>query len=258
MSVRELGCGFKIIDHKMILQYSSERFRKFYSLIDFASFEIVAHDADRTIYFRDKDHLYVESYMCPFAILPDAKPQDFKIVDIEKGLISSGAQNYYFAEKLTYDFDDLKPLEGLYYRVKDQVYFSFDKPMREADLDSFQVFTQLKHTNLAKDKHHLYFRDQIVEDVDVSSFELLTACFDSGYYLEQDHTYYATDRNFAYYIDTIAKQVKVIKTKSLDAFHFKVIDKRGYAFDREYRYDFGRRTSLKKLQQMAIQNNSGK
>lgn len=257
MSMRELGCGFKVMDNKMILQYDAERFRKFYPQIDFASFEIVAHDADRTIYFRDKDHLYVDSYMCPFAILPDAKPQDFKIVDIEKGLVSSDGQNYYFAEKLTYDFDDLKPLAGLYYRVKDQVYFSFDQPMPDADLDSFEVFTQLKHANLAKDQYHLYFRDQIVEGVDVASFELLTACFDSDYYLEQDHTYYAKDRNFAYFIDTIAKQVKVIKSKSLDVFHFKVIDERGYAFDREYRYAYGRRTSLKKLEQMAIQNNSG-
>lgn len=258
MSVRELGCGFKIIDEKLILQYGSERFRKFYAQIDFVSFEILANDADRTIYFRDQYNVYVDSYMCPFAVITDAAPQDFKIVDIENGLTSSNGQSYYFNEKLSYQFDDLKPLEGLYYRVKDQVYFSFDKPMREADLDSFQVFTQLKHTNLAKDKKHVYFRDQIVEGVDVDSFAFLEDCFTSGYYLEQDHTYYATDRNFAYYIDTIAKQVKVIKTKSLDAFHFKVIDKRGYAFDREFRYDFGRRTSLKKLQQMATQNNSGK
>jgi hypothetical protein len=113
--------------------------------------------------------------------------------------------------------------------------------MHEADIQSFEVLQSEQVGNVAKDKNYVYFRDNIVDGADPGSFHFLEECFSGEYYRECDHTYYAKDKNHAYYVDSIDKAFKVIKTKSADQFHFKVIDELGYAFDGKYRYLFGKR-----------------
>lgn len=241
MSRKALDHGFFIIDNKCILHFDKEVYRKFYPVIDFASFGIIESNGSTFHYFRDKNQVYIESYMNAFAVLPDADPVDFRILDFKSGKSTSNGNDYLFDQKLPHRFDDYQVLSRYYQFAAGAVYFNYFHAMHEADIQSFEVLQGEQVGNVAKDKDHVYFRDKIVDGADPGSFHFLEECFSGEYYTECDHTYYAKDKNQAYYVDTIGKAFKVIKTKSADQFHFKVIDELGYAFDGKYRYLFGKR-----------------
>lgn len=241
MSKKALGHGFFIIDNKFILHFDSEVYRKFYPVIDFASFEIIESNGSTFHYFRDKNRVYIESYMNAFAVLPDAVPHDFKILDFASGKSASSGSDYLFDQKLPHRLDDYQALSEYYQLAGGTVYFNYIHAMPGVDIRSFEVLQSEQVRNVAKDKNHVYFRSKIVEGADPASFHFLEECFSGEYYRECDHTYYAKDKIQAYYIDTIANTFKVIKTKDTGQFHFKVIDELGYAFDGKYRYLFGKR-----------------
>lgn len=244
MSRKALGYHFYVIDNQMILHFESEVYRKFYAVIDFETFEIMQSDGSIFHYFKDKNHVYLESYMNRFAILPDANPADFLILDFEKGMANSGDTDYLFDTKLPHRFSAYEPISGMYQKVEDKIYCFYHHQVVNADVETFEVPNPSEIDNVAKDKNHVYFRDQIVPEADAESFHFLQACFDADYYRERDHTYYAKDKNVAYYVDTIAKAFKVINTKNLANFNFKVVDELGYAFDGQYEYLFGKRKKI--------------
>jgi len=244
MGRKSLGHHFFIIDNKSILHFDSEVYRKFYSVIDFDSFEVLKSNGSTFHYFRDKNHVYVESYMNHFAILPDADPVDFRILDFENGKSTSNRNDYLFDEKLPHRFVDYQVLSEYYQRIDDTIYFGYTRVLSQADAASFEVLYADEVKNVAKDKNHVYFRDKIVEGADAASFHFLEECFTEVYYRECDHTYYAKDNNCAYYVDTIARAIKPIKTKNIDQFRFKVVDNLGYAFDEKYYYLFGKRKAI--------------
>ncbi|SFD55445.1 DKNYY domain-containing protein [Flavobacterium phragmitis] len=249
--VKDLGHGYKIIDNKFILRYDSEVFKKFYKVIDFETFKIIATNAEldddgfaSTVYFEDKNHIYIESAFTSFSILEDAKPEDFKVIDIQKGYTFSDGNYYRHNDKMPFDLSKANHLNDYHIQVEDQLYFGDVKLIENVDLDSFTIPHPDLIQNLAMDKNHVFFKGEIIPKADRKTFKILDSCLDGTYYLECDNAFYAKDSKYAYFIRTISNEVKVIKSKSLNDFHFKVIDERGYAFDKEYRYYMGKRTKL--------------
>lgn len=243
MSKKSLGHHFYVIDNTFILHFDREVYRKFYPVIDFASFEIIESNGSTFHYFKDKNHVYIESYMNYFAILPDAEPKDFKIIDFNNGKSTSAGNDYLFDEKLPHRFVNYRILSEYYQLAEGIIYFNFLRAMPEADVETFGILHE-KVGNVAKDKKNVYFRDQIVNQADAPSFHFLEACFSSEYYRECDHTFYAKDNRYAYYVDSIAKAFKIIKTKNLEHFRFNVQNKMGYASDGKYSYRFGKRLKI--------------
>lgn len=241
MGRKNLGNGFVVVDDRFILHFESVVYRKFYAGIDFPSFEIIQSNGSTFHYFKDKNHVYLESYRNRFCLLPDADPMDFQILDFEKGMATSRGNDYVFEQKLRYRLADVRELSGIYQRVGDAVYCAYSNPVVNADATSFEVLHGERIGNVAKDRKHVYFRDQIVPDADAESFGILSDCLDGIYYRECDHTFYATDKRWAFYIDSIAKSIKTIKTKNVQQFGFEVRDELGYAFDGENRYLYGKR-----------------
>jgi hypothetical protein len=245
MSKRKIGHHFSIIDNAFILHFDQEVYKDFYNTIDFPSFEIIESNGSTFHYFKDKNNVYLKSYMNPFGILEDADPLDFEILDFKTGQATSNGYDYIFDNKLPYRLTNVEQLPGLYQKVNDQLYFSFYQAMKGIDLDSFEVLLGDHVGNVAKDKNHVYFRHEVVPEADPATFHFLEECFSGEYYKECDHTFYAVDKHHAYYIDTIARNFKVIKSKSLDCFRFEIHDKLGYALDKNYRYLFGKRTKIR-------------
>ncbi|MBE8726213.1 DKNYY domain-containing protein [Flavobacterium hungaricum] len=248
--IKELGQGYKIIDNEFILFYESEVFKKFYKIIDFENFQIIATNAETkddyasTIYFADKNHIYLQSAFCRFGILEDALPQDFKILDIQKGYTFSNKNYYRHNDKMPFDFSKANYLNDFYAAVGNKLYFGDTILVENADIESFKIPNPELIGNLGMDKNHVFFKGKIIQDADPETFKILESCLDGTYYLECDNAFYAKDDKQAYFVRTISDEVKIIKTKSLDNFHFKVIDERGYAFDKEYSYYMGKRTRL--------------
>ncbi|MBZ4034099.1 DKNYY domain-containing protein [Flavobacterium sp. 17A] len=248
--VKDLGQGYKIIDNKFILFYDSEVFKKFYKIIDFETFEIKATNAETeddfasTIFFADKNHIYLQSAFCSFCILEDAIPTDFKVLDIKKGYTFSNGNYYRHNDKMLFDFSKANYLNDYYAVADDTLYFGDTILVENVDIPSFTIPNPELIGNLGMDKNHVFFKGKIIPDADPSTFRILETCLDGNYYLEFDNAFYAKDNKQAYFVRTISNEVKIIKTKSLDDFHFKVIEERGYAFDKEYSYYMGKRTKL--------------
>lgn len=245
MNRRDLGSGFSIIKNAIILQFDSEKYKSFYTIIDFETFEVIKSNGSSFHYFKDKNNVYIDSYMGAFMILTDANPNNFEILDFENGFSTSQKNHYHFGNKLPYSLSEINSVNGLYCQVNESIYFNYSKLLNEVDLASFVVLKANEVSNVAKDKNHVYFRDEIVGEADSETFSFLNECFENNYYRECDHTFYAKDKKYAYYIDTIAKSFKIIKSKSLNKFRFEIKDQLGYAFDDEYSYLFGKRTRLK-------------
>lgn len=248
--IKELGYGYKIIDNKFVLYYESEVFKKFYKTIDFDSFQILATNAETaddyasTIYFADKNYIYLQSAFCSFCILEDAIPKDFKIVDIKNGYTFSNGNYYRHSDKMPFDYSKANYLNDYYAIADEKLYFGDTVLVENVDLETFTIPHSELIGNLGKDKNHVFFKGKIIPNADPETFKILETCLDGTYYLECDNAFYAKDKKQAYFVRTISDEVKVIKTKSLDNFHFEVIEERGYAFDKEYSYYMGKRTKL--------------
>ncbi|WP_299610348.1 DKNYY domain-containing protein [uncultured Aquimarina sp.] len=250
---KKLGYGYSK-DKKQIYYYNTEYFKKYYKEIDFETFHIVERHAEKnpysvggeykeTIYFADKNNVYVNSYLCPFSIIEGISPKDLKLIDISKGYATDGANDYVFDQKLPYKIKNTKPINAVYLIANDIIYFGNTSPL-ECDAKSFELVHEAV-LNIAKDKNHVFYKDQIIEGADPKTFQFLDACIlpNKEYYQECDIDFYAKDSKQAYFIST-PFMTKIIKTKSLHNFRFEVIDGRGYAFDDIYRYDRGKRKKI--------------
>lgn len=248
--IKEIGHGYKIIDNKFILFYDSEVFKKLYKTIDFETFQITATNAKSeddfasTIYFSDKNHIYLQSAFCSFCILEDAFPKDFKVIDVQKGYTFSNGNYYRHSDKMPFDYSKAKYLNDYYAAADDKLYFGDTVLVENVDLASFTIPYPELIGNLGKDKNHVFFKGKIIPDANPQTFKILETCLDGTYYLECDNAFYAKDDKQAYFVRTISDEVKIIKTKNLEDFHFKVINERGYAFDNQFSYYMGKRTKL--------------
>ncbi|MFD1770350.1 DKNYY domain-containing protein [Sphingobacterium suaedae] len=173
MSRRALGHHFFVVDNTFILHFDRKVYQKFYADMDFESLEIVQSNGSTCHYFRDKQAVYVESYMNRFAVLPDADPADFHLLDFENGWSRSGVNDYVFDEKLPHRFDAYQALSPYYQRVDQTIYFGFTREVINADVASFEVLYGNRVKNVAKDKYHVYFREQVVEEADAATFHFL-------------------------------------------------------------------------------------
>ncbi|GAA4442305.1 hypothetical protein GCM10023091_28860 [Ravibacter arvi] len=173
MSRKALGHHFFIIDNQFILQFDRKVYRKHYPVIDFSSFEIIASNGSGFHYFRDKNHVYIDSYMNTFAVLPGADPDSFQILDFKNGRSTSAEHDYLFDQKLPHRFSEYEHLSGLYQRVGNTIYFNHVGEVAGADPATFEVLHGDKVGNAARDKHHVYFREHIVEEADAETFHFL-------------------------------------------------------------------------------------
>jgi len=248
--IKDLGYGYKIIDNEFILFYESEVFKKFYKTIDFETFQIIAVNAETeddyasTIYFADKNHVYLQSAFCSFCVLENAIPQDFKVLDVQKGYAFSNGNYFRHSSKMPFDYSKANYLNDYYAVADDKLYFGDTVLVENVDIESFTIPHSELIGNLGMDNNYVFFKGRIIPDANPKTFKILETCLDGTYYLECDNTFYAKDDKQAYFVRTISNEVKIIKTKSLNDFHFKVIDERGYAFDKEYSYYMGKRTKL--------------
>jgi DKNYY family len=222
----------------VILKYNNLCFEKLKKTIDLDTFELVVSNDNSTHYFKDKSNVYLKYYNQE-SVLEGANPDNFKVLDIEKGLSTDTLRYYYYEKIIPFDLSKATILNDFYTLAEGKVFFCFQET-EGADADSFTVLRE----NLGKDKNHVYFKGQIVLGADAETFNLLEGCINSEYYEEMSYTFYAKDKLTAFYINTTSKAVKSIKSKSLSEFKFEIIDERGFCFDNEYRYYFGKRSKL--------------
>lgn len=242
---KNLGFGYSK-DDKRIYHLDEIYFTELMKNIDLPSFEAIeSNKAQSAVYFKDKNSIYIDSYMCDkCAVLEQANPSDFKIIDIEKGYAISGETCYWFEEKLPYPFSELKRLSSCYQKVGDSIYCGHTTEMA-CDVDTFEV-VHSKVSTIAKDKNNVYFKDEVVEGVNPEAFQFLEECVgeDAEYYTDCDIHFYAKDDRYAYFVNEIFG-IKTIKTKDLESFTFIVEDKIGYGRDSSYLYEKGKRRRLK-------------
>lgn len=238
-----LGHGYSK-NNDWIYFYMNTCFEQHLKKIDIASFVLIeANEAENTVYFKDKNAVYLKSYMCGFEILPEANPNNFRIIDIDNGYATSGESDYWYDSKLPYSLSEMTSINGCYQRVGDAIYYGHTVRMT-CDVDTFEQ-VHPKVDTLFKDKDHLYFKSDIVEGANPATFQFLEECIgeNSPYYLECDIHFYAKDDQYAYFVNK-PFGIKVIKTKDLENFKFEVIDGIGYGRDSKYRYEKGRRKRI--------------
>ena len=240
----KLGEGFAKRG-KEITFYNEKKFSKLYKTIDFETFELIESHKTSTNYFKDKNHVYIDSYMNrDFVILEDADPKDFKILNMNKGYATSGETDYWYGIKIPFRLTDAVFYDGdNYQKVGNQIYFSFLNQV-DCDVATFEIVDKREHyKTVFKDKNHVYWRGKILEGANPKTFRFLENCINNAlrpYYYNCDIHYYAKDDQCAYFVDSV-NMIKKIKTKDLDGFDFKVVDDRGIAFDKNYEYYCGKR-----------------
>lgn len=243
----KLGEGFAK-SGKEITFFNERKFSKQYNTIDFETFELIQSHQTSTNYFKDKNQVYVDSFMDrDFNILEDADPKDFKILDIAKGFATSGNTDYWYGVKIPFRLADADFLDGgSYQKVGDQIYFAFANIV-DCDAATFEIVDNREHhKTVFKDKNHIFHKGKVVEDANPKTFHFLENCINDAlrpYYANCDIHYYAKDDHFAYFVDSVDK-IKKIKTKDLEGFDFKVVDDKGIAFDKDYEYYLGKRKKI--------------
>ncbi len=233
---------------KSILRFTDPCFQKFYKIIDFETFEVLQSNNKNTTYFKDKNHVYLESYMNGFLVLENANPTNFKVLDIEKGFAASNSTDYWYNQKIPFRLKDAFLFENdfLYQKVENKIYFVFNEEI-DCDASTFQLVDKReRYKTVFKDKNHVYHKGKIIEDADATTFHFLENCINEDKrprYTNCDIHYFAKDKNYAYFVNS-PFEIKKIKTKDLAGFDFKVVDSEGYAFDSNYTYYRGKRKKL--------------
>ncbi|WP_159455849.1 DKNYY domain-containing protein [Chitinophaga eiseniae] len=230
-------------DHKGILCNSSRVFTRHTKAIDLETFEVIQeNDTPMTTYFRDKNNVYLHSSMCTFTTLEGAIPGTFEITDIKKGFSTDGCNDYYYAQPLPYRLTDARLLNEHYAEANGKIYAAYTRPV-PADATTFVIPAPELISNVALDKDHVFFREEIVAAANPRTFHFLDRCVaaDRDYYRNCDIEFYAKDEKFAWFVRTIDKSFKKISSKSIEAFDFKVEDETGYGYDKENRYRQGKK-----------------
>ncbi|WP_294824815.1 DKNYY domain-containing protein [uncultured Flavobacterium sp.] len=230
--MKDLGHGFTVVD-KSIYQYDSEKFTSLKKLIDHDSFEMVTAFEDKTYYFRDKQRVYVTSYMCRASVIEGADRDAFEIIDAAEGIGFDGKKYYWYDSILSYDYSRAEKYNEYYLRAGGKVFFITDV-VDGADADTFSIIWQ----NLARDKDALFFRDKKVPEADVDTFKTVPGCFDA-FHLDQGHTYYAADKDNVYFVNTIGQSLKKLSRVKPADFSVKVVDDRLYGVTGKDVFYFG-------------------
>lgn len=250
----KLGYGYAK-DKTKIYKYDKVVFKEYYSNIDFDTFRIVegytekskynpANENVKTVYFADKNKVYIDGYCEGISVIEGIHPKDFKIIDIKNEYVTNGKEDFVFNRKLPYRLKDMETINSVYVKSNGTVYFWNTNVVASCDTNSFELVNDAV-INIAKDKNHVYYKDKIIEGANPETFHFLEGCINTNrtYYQNWDIDFYAKDKRHAYFIST-PFHVKVLKTNSLDNFRFKVIDKKGYAFDNTYQYYRGVRKKI--------------
>jgi len=230
--MKDLGHGFMLVNRSIYL-YDSEKFTSLKKTIDYDSFEMVEAFEDKTFYFRDKNRVYVTSYMCNASVIEGAKPETFKVIHAEDGIGYDGNNYYWYNTCLPYDYSKSEKYNEYYLRAGDKVYF-LTSIVEGADIKTFSIIWQ----NIARDRESLFFRGRNVPDVDVDTFKTVPGCFDA-FHLDQSHTYYAADRNNVYFVNTIGKALKKLAGVKPSDFSVKIVDNKLYGISGKDIYFFG-------------------
>lgn len=200
-------------------------------------------------YYADKNNVYIEEgarYICP---IESADPNNFIIHDhIDFYISQSGAQFYLNGIKCPFNPLEAEKLDEYYSRSGDQIYF-FVHELVGTDIETFQRLHPERKTFTAKDKNHVYYRQNIVPEADAESFHFLPECVEESapYYVHRDVLFYAKDKKYAFYIYTFHDDVKVLKTPDVENFRFYVDPVRrdhGFCTDGVYEYDAGVRKKI--------------
>ena len=230
--MKDLGYGFRLTG-KSILYYDIETFTSLKKTIDYNSFELTEAFEDKTFYFKDKNNVYVTSYMCTPSIIENAKPESFKIVNAARGIAYDGANYYWYNKVLPYDYSKAKWYNEYYVREGQKVFF-ITEYVEVADADSFSIVWQ----NIGKDNNTLFFKGKIEAEVDIATFKMVPGCFDN-FHLDQSHTYYAFDQNNVYFVNTLSKGLKKLHKVKPPYFSVKIVDEKLYGISGKDVYFFG-------------------
>jgi len=230
--MKDLGYGFRLID-KSILYYDSETFTSLKKIIDHNSFELIEAFEDKTFYFKDKNNVYVTSYMCTRSFIEHAKPENFEVVNAAKGIAYDGASYYWYNKILPYDYSKGEWYNEYYVREGQKVFF-ITEYVELADVDSFSIVWQ----NIGKDNNSLFFKGKREAEVDIATFKMVPGCFDN-FHLDQSHTYYAFDQNNVYFINTLSKDLRKLHRVKPSDFSVKIVDEKLYGISGESIYYFG-------------------
>lgn len=227
-----LGHGYSK-DKKRIYYYDDEdkSIKKLIKNIDVETFDFIeANESDSTLYFKDKNNVYIRSYMCGFEMLKDANPKYFKIIDIDEGYSSSKNIDYWYDSKLPYSFSKLVPINETYQRVEHNIYMGHLNKL-DCDVSTFEIVNPRVST-VAKDKNSVFFKNTKIPKANPKTFHFLDECIGSNslYYRGCDRYFYAVDDQNAYFVDSLF-HVKIIKTLDVKNFTFEVIDEVGYGKD---------------------------
>lgn len=238
----KLGEGFAKRENEITF-FNGRKFSKSYKTIDFETFELIQSYNVTINYFKDKNNVYVDSYMNKdLTILEDANPNDFEILDIENGYSTSANIDYWYGVKIPFRLADAVFYEGSnYQKVGNQIYFAFVNQL-DCDVATFEIVDKREyHKTVFKDKNHIYHKGKVVEDANPATFHFLENCINDAlrpYYYNCDIHYYAKDDKYAYFVVSV-DMIKKINTKDVGGFDFKVVDSRGIAFDKNYEYHRG-------------------
>lgn len=230
--MKDLGHGYKVIDRNIYL-YDSETFTSLRKIIDHDTFEMIGDYEDKTYYFRDKEKVYVASYMCRPSVIEGADRDTFEITAIDEGIGYDGKNYYWYDTVLPYNYSKAKRLNEYYLKADGKVYF-ITELAEGADADTFSIIWQ----NIGRDKDSLFFRGKKVSEIDVHTFRTVPGCFDEDH-LDQSHTYYAADKNNVYFVNTISTSLKKLSRVKPADFLVKVVDDGLYGINGKDVYFFG-------------------
>lgn len=112
----KLGEGFAKRGNEITF-YDKKKFSKLYKTIDFTTFELIQSHNATTHYFKDKNNVYIDSYMDKdLTVLERANPKNFKILDIENGYSTSGNTDYWYGVKIPFRLKDADNFGGSFYQ----------------------------------------------------------------------------------------------------------------------------------------------
>lgn len=233
----KLGCGYAK-DKEGVYHYDNDRFRKYRKQIDLPTFELIQGNDKNTAYFKDKNAVYLDSYMCGETIIENADPNDFKILDINKGYATSNGKDFCYDDELPYKLSEIEYINKLYKKVGNTIYCGYTTEL-PCDLETFEIVHKNVHT-VARDKNHVYYKNEIIEGADPETFRFMEECVadDKPPYLQDDIHFYAKDKNYAYFINS-PFLYKIIRTKDVNKFSFVIKDGIGYGKDPNFYFEKG-------------------
>lgn len=239
-----LGHGYSK-NKKGIFLWDKPCFTKFNKQISLSTFKmILANKSENTFYFKDKNSVYIDSYMADQVIIESAHPESFELLDIDKGYATSNGRDYWYNFKLPYSISEITHINKTYQQVRNSIYCGHLQKLH-CDYKTFEIIHK-KAPTVARDKNHVYFKSSIIEGADPQTFMFIEDCIadDSAHYLQCDIHFYAKDKNYAYFIN-VPFGFKIIKTKDLNNFRFIIKSGIGYGIDSNYYYEKGKRKKLK-------------